>query len=137
MKKLLYSFILALALQSLAFAQASAPATELTALDKYVAAPDPSYKYEVINKIPGKGYTTFIIDMTSQTWRSTSEVDRNVWRHWMIMIKPDEVKSSKSLLYISGGNNNSPAPKHADASDEQISVANKSVVTELRMIPNQ
>jgi PhoPQ-activated pathogenicity-related protein len=137
MKKILYSVILVLALQSLAFAQALAPATELTALDKYVAAPDPSYKYEVINKIPGKGYTTFIIDMTSQTWRSTSEVDRNVWRHWMIMIKPDEVKSSKSLLYISGGNNNSPAPKDADASVAQIAVATKSVVTELRMIPNQ
>ncbi|MCG3160006.1 MAG: hypothetical protein JMDDDDMK_01038 [Acidobacteria bacterium] len=120
-----------------ALAQAPAPANGQTALDKYVAAPDPTYKYELVSKTPGNGYTTYIIKMTSQTWRSTSEVDRNVWWHWMIMVKPDEVKTSKSLLYISGGNNNSPAPKGADQAVIQIAMATKSVVTELRMIPNQ
>jgi PhoPQ-activated pathogenicity-related protein len=75
--------------------------------------------------------------MTSQTWRSAAEVDRPVWKHWMIVVKPDEVKSSKSLLYISGGNNNSSAPKDADAQIIQIAMTTKSVVTELRMIPNQ
>ena len=85
----------------------------------------------------GKGYTTFIVDMTSQTWRSANEVDRNVWRHWMMMVKPDEVKTTKSLLYISGGNNNSAAPKDANAQMIQIATTTKSVVTELRMVPNQ
>src|SRR5574339_1072252 len=55
----------------------------------------------------------------------------------MIMVKPDEVKSSKSLLFISGGNNNSPAPKGADAQIIQIAMTTQSVVTELRMVPNQ
>src|SRR5215470_10918965 len=77
-----------------ALAQAPAPADVKTALDKYVEAPDPSYKYELVSKTAGKGYTTYILKMTSQTWRSASEVDRNVWWHWMIMVKPDEVKSS-------------------------------------------
>src|SRR6266540_52434 len=120
-----------------ALAQAPAPAGVKTALDKYVEAPDPSYKYELVGKTQGAGYTTFILKMTSQTWRSTAEIDRNVWWHWMIMVKPDEVKSSKSLLYISGGNNNSAAPKDADQQIIQIATATKSVVTELRMIPNQ
>lgn len=110
---------------------------ETTALDRYVAAPDPTYKYEVVNKVQGKGYTAFIIDMTSQTWRSASEVNRPVWRHWMIMVKPDEVKSSKALLYISGGNNNSGPPRDADQPVVQIATTTKSIVTELRMIPNQ
>ncbi len=114
-----------------------APVDARTALDKYIEAPDPSYKYELAGKTEGKGYTTYIIKMTSQTWRSTSEVDRNVWWHWMIMVKPDEVKTTKSLLYISGGNNNSQAPKDADQGVIQIAKATKSVVTELRMIPNQ
>jgi PhoPQ-activated pathogenicity-related protein len=118
-----------------AFAQT--PASVKTALDKYVEAPDPSYKYELVSKTPGNGYTTYILKMTSQTWRSSSEVDRNVWWHWMIMVKPDEVKSSKSLLYISGGNNNSSAPKDADQPIIQIATTTKSVVTELRMVPNQ
>src|SRR5215470_15273688 len=120
-----------------ASAQAPAPAGAKTALDKYVEAPDPSYKYELVSKVPGNGYTTFILKMTSQTWRSTGEVDRNVWWLWMIMVKPDEVASSKSLLYISGGNNNSSAPKDADPQIIQVATATKSVVTELRMVPNQ
>ena len=118
-------------------AQAPAPANTQTALDRYIAAPDPSYKYEVVGKVAGKGYTTFIVDMTSQTWRSTSEVDRNVWRHWMMVVKPDEVKTTKSFLYITGGNNNSAAPKDADNQIIQIATTTKSVVTELRMVPNQ
>ncbi len=112
-------------------------ANGLTALDKYVAAPDPSYKYELVKTIPGNGYTTYVLDMTSQTWRSTSEVNRNVWRHWMIIIKPDEVKSSKSFLYISGGSNANPAPSSVDQQIAQIATMTKSVVTELRMVPNQ
>ncbi len=120
-----------------ALAQAPAPANDRTALDKYVEAPDPTYKYELVNKVQGKGYTTYIIKMTSQTWRSTSEVDRNVWWHWMILVKPDEVKSDKSLLYISSGNNNSAAPRDADQPIIRIAMATKSVVTELRMVPNQ
>lgn len=129
-------FIFAL-LTVAAFAQAPMSAEEKTALDKYVAAPDSTYKYELVNKTMGKGYTTFVLKMTSQTWRSTGEVDRNVWWHWMILVKPDEVKSSKSLLYISGSNNNSSAPKDADGPIIQIATSTKSVVTELRMVPNQ
>jgi PhoPQ-activated pathogenicity-related protein len=136
MTKLFNVIILLLTLNMLSFtALAQAPAK--TPLDKYIEAPDPSYKYELVSKVQGKGYTTFIIDMTSQTWRSTSEVDRNVWRHWMILVKPDEVKTTKSLLFISSGNNNSAAPKDADKTIIQVATSTKSVVTELRMVPNQ
>jgi PhoPQ-activated pathogenicity-related protein len=140
MARLFKATILPLTLTMMTFtaiAQSPAPASQKTALDKYVEAPDPSYKYELVSKVQGKGYTTFILNMTSQTWRSTSEVDRNVWRHWMMVVKPDEVKTSKSLLFISGGNNNSAAPKDADQTIIQVAMATKSVVTELRMIPNQ
>jgi len=111
--------------------------TDLTALDRYVALPDPTYKYELARTIPGKGYTTYVIDMTSQTWRSGKEVDRSVWKHWMLVVKPDTVTSSRSLLYIGGGSNNDRVPDRIDDSFAQIAVATKSVVTELRMIPNQ
>lgn len=130
-------FVFLLVTVALAQTPASAPQSDRTALDEYIAAPDASYKYELVNKVQGKGYTTYILDMTSQTWRSTSEVDRNVWRHWMILVKPDEVTNSKGLLYISGGNNNSAAPKDADGPIVQVAMATKSVVTELRMVPNQ
>lgn len=108
-----------------------------TALDRYVAKPDPNYKYELVKTVPGNGYTTYVIDMTSQTWRSEKELDRSVWKHWMLVVKPDNVTGSKSLLYIGGGSNNDRVPDRIDASFAQIAVATKSIVTELRMIPNQ
>jgi PhoPQ-activated pathogenicity-related protein len=119
------------------FAQATAPAGEQTALDKYIAAPDPSYKYELVSKIPGKGYTAYVLDMTSQTWGKPNEVNRTLWKHWMTVIVPDGVQSTKSLLFISGGSNNNPAPKAVDEQFARVAVSTKSVVTELRMVPNQ
>src|SRR4051812_45391031 len=50
-----------------------------TALDAYVSAPDPSYQYALNKIITGAGYTDYVIDLTSQTWRSPSEVDRTLW----------------------------------------------------------
>ncbi|HEX3726568.1 MAG TPA: PhoPQ-activated pathogenicity-related family protein [Pirellulales bacterium] len=110
---------------------------ESTALDAYIAAPDPSYGYQLVNEIKTKGVTTYVLEMTSQSWLTTSEVDRPVWKHWMIMVKPDEVKTSKSLLYISGGSNGGQPPSKAEEMMLQIAKATGSVVTELKMVPNQ
>ena len=54
---------------------------EVTALDRYVAAPDPSYRYELIEAIPGDGYAAHVLEMTSQRWRDEREVDRPLWKH--------------------------------------------------------
>lgn len=132
-----FFLIIALFCQFGALAQGPKMGTAKTALDRYVEAPDPSYKYELVKTVPGKGYTTFILDMTSQTWRSTTEVDRNVWKHWVVIVKPDVVENSKSLLFISGGGNGGPPPQGPDKDMANIATATKSVVTDLRMIPNQ
>ena len=47
-----------------------------TALDRYVAAPDPTYQFELVSTTPGEGFTTYVLDMTSQQWRTKAEVDR-------------------------------------------------------------
>jgi PhoPQ-activated pathogenicity-related protein len=114
---------------------------ERTALDNYVAAPDSSYCFRVVNTVPGQGksagQTTFILEMTSQAWLTTNEVDRPIWKHWMTLVKPDQVTGSKSLLFISGGNNEGGPPTSADDNLVQIALATKSVVAELKMVPNQ
>src|SRR5947209_15906232 len=84
---------------------ARAAGDDLTALDRYIAKPDPSYSYKLIDTVKGDGQTTFILEMTSQTWLTAKEVDRPVWKHWLLIVKPGEVKSSKALLLISGGSN--------------------------------
>jgi len=111
--------------------------TRRTALDTYVARPDPNYSFHLVNRVPDKGFTTYILEMTSQAWLTTNEVDRPIWKHWMILVKPDTVTSSKSLLFIAGGGNGGKAPTSATEQLAKIAVATKSVVTELRMVPNQ
>ena len=134
----LFSLVLGLSLTGYAQpASHSAATDQLTPLDKYVAKPDPNYSYHLVDTVKGEGQTTYILEMTSQAYLTTNEVNRPIWKHWMVMVKPDKVTSSKSLLFISGGNNNSSPPKSAEANIIQTAVATKSIVTELRMVPNQ
>lgn len=110
---------------------------ERTALDDYVAAPDTNYSYRVLARIPGKDHRTLIVEMTSQAWLTTAEVDRPVWKHWMTVVQPTFVAHAKSLLFIGGGGNGGNPPVSADPNLVKIAVATKSVVTELKMVPNQ
>ncbi len=87
--------------------------------------------------IPGDGVTTYVLDMTSQAWRSEKEVNRNIWKHWVTVVVPDKVEFSTGFLFITGGNNNSKAPDKADPFLVEMATVTKSVVTELRMVPNQ
>jgi PhoPQ-activated pathogenicity-related protein len=118
-------------------APAAPKAGKSTPLDRYVQAPDSNYKYELVSKIPGQGYTAYVLDMTSQSWRSPKEVDRTVWKHWVTIVKPDNVKHSTGFLFITGGSNKSKAPDKADPMIVDIAMSSGTVVTELRMVPNQ
>ncbi len=116
----------------------SKPAPQTTtALDRYVAAPDTNYSYRLVQTVPGQGQTTYILEMTSQAWLTTAEVDRPIWKHWMVIVKPEVIESPKSLLFIGGGSNKNDPPKGADQNLVQIAIATKSIVTELKQIPNQ
>lgn len=113
------------------------PGTEQTALDRYVAKSDPSYTYSIEKTIDGEGYSVFVIDLTSQTWRSPDEVDRTEWKHWLTVIKPDELTSQTGLLFIGGGRNGRPAPDGVDGGLVQVALATGSAVAELGQVPNQ
>jgi PhoPQ-activated pathogenicity-related protein len=116
----------------------SAPSSnQETALDRYIAKPDSSYSWKLVNTIPGEGSTTFVLEVTSQTWRSAAEVDRPQWKHWLTIVKPDKLAHTKAFLYIGGGNNNNPAPSAASARVSQIAMDSGTVTAELYMVPNQ
>jgi len=108
-----------------------------TALDRYVYKPDANYSYKLVNTIKGAGFTAFVIDLTSQQWRTAEEVDRPLWKHWLTIIQPDKVKSSTGFLYINGGSNGSKMPASADATFAAIAIGAQAVVADLRMIPNE
>lgn len=108
-----------------------------TALDDYVAAPDPSYRWGLVRTINGIGYRAYVIDMTSQTWRSPGEVDRTRWQHWLTVIRPTAATRSTAMLWINGGSNGESAPTSADSMLASLALATNTVVADLRMVPNQ
>lgn len=110
---------------------------ELTALDRYVAAPDTNFSFHLVRSVAGKNHTAFVLEMTSQSWLTTNEVDRTLWKHWLTIVKPSKVSSSTSLLFIGGGSNDKEAPSGADDKLVRIALATGSVVSELKMVPNQ
>src|SRR6185436_15587165 len=78
--------------------RADVPATDApTALDRYVAAPDPAYRYELVNTLPGDGFTASVLRLTSQKWLTEKEVDHPVWQHWLTIVRPARVNSSKGM----------------------------------------
>lgn len=108
-----------------------------TPLDDYVAQNDDSYKWKVVRSVAGPGFTTYVIDMTSQRWRTDDDVDRPLWQHWLVSVKPDGAKFDTSFLMIGGGRNDGRPPERPDEKIVALALTTGSVVSELRMIPNQ
>ncbi|MFO1066482.1 MAG: PhoPQ-activated pathogenicity-related family protein [Pirellulales bacterium] len=108
-----------------------------TALDRYVAAPDDSFAWKIVAVKDLPGAKMFVVDMTSQTWLTPTEVDRTKWQHWLTIVKPNEVKSSTAMMFIGGGGNGGAPPDKMD--DRVLAVANgsRTVVAELKQVPNQ
>ncbi len=132
--KLLLCFLL------LGFAQQSAFSQKVrnpTALDRYVQTPDANYKFELKNTTPGNGFTSYLIEMTSQSWRKPSEVNRTLWKHWLVVIRPDKVDHTTGFLFITGGSNNDQQEPKIDPLLVETAMTTNSVVTQLRMVPNQ
>lgn len=115
---------------SLSFAQSPA-------LDNYVAMEDTSFSFYAADTIYGDNYTTYIMYMSSQIWRDTSEVDRVLWEHWAGIIVPDNVYYDKALLFIGGGSNNPNPPSGIADEFALIATLTNSVVIDFGMVPNE
>src|SRR5207244_1106484 len=122
---------------ALSMLSATPASGEVTALDRYVAAPDPSYRYELIETIPGDGHAAHVLEMTSQRWGDETEVDRPLWKHWLTVIEPEQVAAGTALLIVGGGSNERKPPERANPLLAMGAVTTRSVIAELRMVPNQ
>ncbi|MGE3182922.1 MAG: PhoPQ-activated pathogenicity-related family protein [Phycisphaerae bacterium] len=132
------SFVLpVLMLLSLFAAKPVSVAAEETSLDRYLAKPDATYEWKVVKTVPAKGATIFVVDLKSQTWRTTKDVNQTVWQHWLTVIKPDKPASKTGFLFIAGGANGKNPPATPDDKVVQIARATNTVVAELKMVPNQ
>jgi PhoPQ-activated pathogenicity-related protein len=133
MKPLHAAFVLC----ALALPAAAEPPPKKTPLDDYLARPEPAYAWKLVKTIPGDGVTSYVLDLKSQTWRSTPEVDRPVWQHWLTITRPDQATSDTALLSIGGGRNGGEAPPAAPGDAIDRARRSGTVVVSLGQVPNQ
>ncbi|MDX9973577.1 MAG: PhoPQ-activated protein PqaA family protein [FCB group bacterium] len=110
------------------------------ALENYVNEPDPTYAYSVVSSGPGVDCTVYVVDMTSQTWHP-NDVDKPVWRHWVMVFVPNRVETETALLIITGGNNKHDRPPTVDGKEAQAvsNIVSKTggVVVMLKGVPSE
>jgi PhoPQ-activated pathogenicity-related protein len=109
-----------------------------TALDRYIAAPDSNFSFRKAGKLAAStGVMASILELTSQQWLTTKEVDRPLWRHWLIVYRPVTVTRDVGLLFIGGGSNDGKRPSKVNTVLAGIARDTGTVTAELRMVPNQ
>jgi len=130
--RITHRYVLLLALLCLCAAVASADA-----LRDYVYNPDPHSQYRVVTTVKADGYTTYVLDMTSQSWHA-GDVQPHVWQHWLTVVVPDLVSAHTALLYITGGNNKHDKPPEGPRDWlVQIALTTRTITAELRGVPSE
>jgi uncharacterized repeat protein (TIGR02543 family) len=108
-----------------------------TALRNYVNTPDSNYAWSQYSSRLAFPYTEYYIDMTSQAWRSSSEVDRPLWQHWLILVKPWFGGDTCVLLVDGGDNGGTPPTETLDPNVGLLATITGQSVGQVKMIPNQ
>jgi PhoPQ-activated pathogenicity-related protein len=109
----------------------------LLPLDQYIAQPDPAYSWKLLSKTANPTHTTYVLQLTSQSWRTAKDVDKPVWTHWLTITKPNKISTNKALLFIGAGSNNDPAPTQSNPRSIHIATQTNSITADLAMVPNQ
>lgn len=107
------------------------------ALDRYIARPTPEYRFDVIKTVDANGFHTRVVSMISQQWRTRSEVDKPLWKHWLSITAPEHVKTSTCLLVVSGGSTSDSPPEKPSSTVSEVASRTGAVVAELHAVPNQ
>lgn len=144
---LLLSGLLLLCVSSVTMGQATVTAprapmptplnTERGPLDTYIAAPDDAYSWKLVDKQSSDQATIYIVHLVSQSWLRPGEVDRTLWEHSLVIVKPHGATANTALMFVGGGSNDRDKKPSLDPKLAQIALATKSVVAELGMVPNQ
>ena len=107
-----------------------------TLLDDYVDQPDDSYTWQVAMTKEHEGVRLVVVDMVSQNWLTTEQVDRTEWHHWLRLYIPATLSSDIAFLYLDAGSGTAPMPEDADPNMVAIASSSSSVVAQLSAVPN-
>uniref|UniRef100_A0A7I4DLV9 Uncharacterized protein n=1 Tax=Physcomitrium patens TaxID=3218 RepID=A0A7I4DLV9_PHYPA len=116
-----------------------------TPLDDYVNKPDANYRWhDTGRRLKGRFITGswhgVVLNMTSQSWLSSAEVDLPIWTHNLVILIPKRVEYETAFLLIGGGSNTHGPPT---ATDEllllaaALAVKTKTLAAVVYQVPNQ
>lgn len=115
-----------------------------TALDDYVAFPDSNYSYVQVGDSEFDLFTLssgYILELTSQAWRDSTEVNHVLWKHYVTIVVPEwdwllgDTKDT-AIVLIDDGNNTDPVPE-IDQTYRELAAGTRSVVVAISAVPNQ
>ncbi len=108
-------------------------------LKNYVQTADPAYDFSVASTVvdPGGLFTYYVLNMTSQSWRTSDDVNQTLWQHWVQIVVPSGPISNTALLLIDGGSTNPNPPASPDQVLVIAALQTHSVVIDLKDIPNE
>lgn len=91
------SHFLLLTLFTLSFCQ--------TPFDDYIQQPEPDFNYVLhsTHPLPNIG-TGYILNVTSLKWLTPQEVKPSIWKHYLSIFVPNEVKFKTAFFIVGGGN---------------------------------
>ncbi len=111
------------------------PGLSENALVEYVGANDPNSSFTIVDQDDHFGWEGYEMVVTSQSWRTTAEVDRPLWEHDMILVVPwfhgDEV-----IYLINGGSNPLKYPT-PDGLFATVAIGLGSCFAQIDQVPNQ
>jgi len=111
---------------------------ERTALDDYVNDVGADYKWDIRSRVVGTGYTEYNVLLTSGTWRTSAEVNKPLWQHWVKVYVPNFLLG-KAVLFIDGGNNTTTPPTSGYLTDYAgpLTQVTGAIFVDLFSIPSQ
>ena len=101
-------------------------------LDAYLALPDDSFQWEIVEKTEASNEQTFLIELTSQTWQGIP------WKHYVLIALPNRITSPNHALLFIGGSSTGRQPSDNDKMLMRLLVeASGMSVALLLQVPNQ
>lgn len=106
-----------------------------TALVEYVGKYDPTTSATLIDSDIHFGWNGYEMSLNSQTWRSSTEVDRPLWQHDLTMAVP-WFSGDDCIMLINGGSNPLKYPS-PDSTIALVCIALGVKYAQLDQVPNQ
>ncbi len=109
-----------------------------TPLSRYIENGDASYSYRLTRTITDDPrYRAHVLELTSQQWRTARDVDRPLWKHWITIVEPPDVRTDIAAIVVAGGSNGDAAPLKVPRYLATLALDTYSVTCEVNNIPNQ